>query len=117
MNIESFVSQALEQLGAAVEKVKNKPGITISPKPYMREGGSNLAGDRILDMHGEGAIIVFVQFDLSVVVRSHVEGGAEAKAKLEVVGLDLGGGKLEGGIDQTRVQHIKFEVPVSFPGS
>jgi len=34
-----------------------------------------------------------------------------------MLGLDVGGGKIEGGIDHTRVQRIKFEVPVSFPVS
>ena len=81
----------------------------------MSESGGDLAGDRLIDSSGNGPIVVFVQFDLSVVVRKRVEGGA--KAGLEVLGLDLGGGKIEGGIDHTRVQHIKFEVPVSFPVS
>jgi hypothetical protein len=80
----------------------------------MRADESNLAGDHIV-ASGDSAIVVFVQFDLSVVVRKHVEGGA--KAGLEVLGLDFGGGEIEGGIDHTRVQRIKFEVPVSFPVS
>ncbi len=112
MKIESFVSQALEQLGAGIEKVKDKPGIRISPIPYT-DPSSNLAGGRLIDSQGNGAIIVFVQFDLSVVVTKHAAG--EAKAGLEVLGLDFGGGKLEGGVDHTKVQRIKFEVPVSFP--
>ena len=29
--------------------------------------------------------------------------------------LDLGGAELKGGLDHTRVQRIKFQVPVSFP--
>ena len=64
MKIESFVSQALEQLGAGIEKVKDKPGIRISPIPYT-DPSSNLAGGRLIDSQGNGAIIVFVQFDLS----------------------------------------------------
>jgi hypothetical protein len=115
MNIEGFVSEALKQLGAGIDKVKGTPGIKVSPKPYMAEGGSNLAGNRLIDSSGDGAIIVFVQFDLSVVVTNHAEGGV--KAGLEVLGFDLGGGKIEGGIDHTLVQRIKFEVPVSFPVS
>jgi hypothetical protein len=113
MNIESFVSETLEQLGAGIDKVKGKPGIKVSPAPYMAEGGSNLAGDRLIDSTGNGAIVVFVQFDLSVVVTKRAEGGV--KAGLEVLGFDFGGGKIEGGIDHTRVQRIKFEVPGSFP--
>jgi hypothetical protein len=115
MNIEGFVSEALKQLGAGIDKVKGTPGIKVSPTPYMAEGGSNLAGDRLIDSTGNGAIVVFVQFDLSVVVTKHAEGGV--KAGLEVLGFDFGGGKIEGGIDHTRVQRIKFEVPVSFPVS
>jgi len=114
MNIESFVSEALQQLGAGIEKAKDKPGITLSPRTYRRDDSSNLAGDRLVE-RGTGSIVVFVEFDLSVVVKSHVEGGAEGK--LEVLGVDFGGGKVGGGIDHTRVQRIKFEVPVSFPRS
>ena len=64
---------------------------------------------------GTRRIIVFADFDLSVVVRSEITAGASAK--LEVLGFDFGGGKLDGGIDQTRVQRIKFQVPISFPAS
>ena len=45
MDIDNFVSQALEQLGAAVAKAHGKPGITISPRPYLRDDTSNTAGD------------------------------------------------------------------------
>ena len=115
MDIETFVSQTLEQLGAGIAKAKDKPGISVSPVPYARDDQSNLAGDRLIDSRGNGAIIVFVQFDLSVVVTTRAEGGV--KAGLQVLGVELGGGKVEGGIDHTRVQHVKFEVPVSFPVS
>jgi len=117
MDIESFVSEALQQLGAGIEKARGSKGITISPPPYTRDDRSNLAGDHLLDSsHGSNNImIVFVDFDLSVTVTKHVEGSAGAKAKLEVIGLDLGGAELKGGVDHTRVQRIKFQVPVSFP--
>ena|SRR5436309_9987797 len=112
MNVENFVSKALEQLGAGIAKAQGKPGITISPSPYMRDDTSNTAGDHLIEI-GTGRMIVFVDFDLSVVVRSQV--AAEAGAKLEVLGFDIGGGKIDGGVDHTRVQRIKFQVPVSFP--
>jgi hypothetical protein len=112
MNIENFVSEALEQLGAGIAKAHGKPGITISPSPYMRDDPSNTAGDHLVEI-GTGRLVVFVAFDLSVVIRSQIAG--EAGAKLEVLGFDLGGGKLESGLDHTRVQRIKFQVPVSFP--
>ena len=113
MDIETFVSQTLEQLGAGIEKAKGKPGISVSPVPYPRDDQSNLAGDHLIDSRGNGALIVFVQFDLSVVVTTRAKGGV--KAGLQVLGVELGGGKVEGGIDHTRVHHVKFEVPVSFP--
>jgi hypothetical protein len=119
MDIESFISQALQQLGAGIEKARKTPngqlGIEISPTPYMDEG-SNTAGGRLIDSR-TNAIINFVEFDLSVVVTKRVEGGGEAKAKaklLQVIDLDFGGAELKGGIDHTRVQRIKFQVPVSF---
>jgi hypothetical protein len=115
MDIESFVSQALEQIGAGVSEAKGKPGIVISPSPYMQEG-TNTAGDRLVSSVDD-KLINFVEFDLSVAVRSHVDSSAGAKAKLEVIGLDLGGAELKGGVDRTQVQRIKFQVPVSFPAS
>jgi hypothetical protein len=117
MDIESFVSQALEQLGAGISKARGKPGITISPSPYMRDDRSNLAGDHLVDSSpGSNNIMInFVEFDLSVTVTKRAESEAGAKLKLEVIGLDLGGAELKGGVDQTRVQRIKFQVPVSFP--
>jgi hypothetical protein len=111
MDIESFVSQALEQLGSGISKARGKPGITISPRPYR--ASSTVAG-HLIDKSGGGGVN-FVEFDLSVAVRSHVDSSAGAKAKLEVIGLDLGGAELKGGVDHTRVQRIKFQVPVSFP--
>jgi len=89
MDIESFVSQALEQLGAGIEKARSKPGITVSPRPLLSER-DNTAADRAVSHRGRD-IISFVEFDLSVAVTSRVEGGAEAKAQLQVIGLDLGG--------------------------
>ncbi len=112
MDIDNFVSQALEQLGAAVAKAHGKPGITISPRPYLRDDTSNTAGHHLVDSSSQG-LIVFVEFDLSVVVRSQIAG--EAHAQLEVLGLDMGGGKIDGGVDHTRVQRVKFQIPVSFP--
>ena len=112
MNIESFVSEALTQLGAGIAKAHGKPGVTISPRPYMRDDTSNTAGSHLVDTESD-RLITFVDFDLSVVVRSKIKG--EASAKLEVLGFDLGGGKIDGGIDHTRVQRIKFQVPVTFP--
>ena len=112
MDIESFVSEALEQLGAGIEKARGKPGIRVAPTPML--GGGNKAADHAVTQ-GTRDIINFIEFDLSVAVRSHVDSSAGAKAKLEVIGLDLGGAELKGGIDQTRVQRIKFQVPVSFP--
>ena len=77
---------------------------------------TNTAGGRLIGGRRVG-IVDFVEFDLSVVVTTRIETGAEAKAQLQVIGLDLGGAKIEGGIDHTRVQRIKFQVPVSLPAT
>ena len=115
MDIDSFVSQALEQLGSGINKARGKPGVRISPIAFVDEN-TNTAGGHLVDERNH-YIVSFVEFDLSVAVRSHVEGSAGAKAKLEVIGigLDLSGAELKGGRDHTRVQRIKFQVPVSFP--
>jgi len=114
MDIERFVSEALEQLGAGVNKARGKPGIKISPHPFTDEH-TNTAGGRLVEI-GTNNIIGFVEFDLSVIVTKRGEGSAGAKLKLEVIGFDLGGAEVTGSIDHTRVQRIKFQVPVSFPG-
>jgi hypothetical protein len=78
MDIESFVSQTLKQLGAGVAKAaKGNPGIKISPMVDM----SRIEGGLLVDA-GTGSMINSVEFDLSVIVRSRVEGGAEAKVEL-----------------------------------
>jgi NTP-dependent ternary system trypsin peptidase co-occuring protein len=115
MDIESFVSEALEQLGSGISKARGRPGIRISPNPYTEEATNTAAGHAVDRGRDGGGIITFVEFDLSVIVTKSVEGSAGAKAKLEVIGLDLGGAELKGGVDHTRVQRIKFQVPVSFP--
>ena len=112
MNVEDFVRETLQQLGAGIASAHGHRGITISPRPYMRDDPSNTAGDYLVDSSGQ-VIVEFVEFDLSVVVRSQVAG--EAHAKLEVASLDLGGGKVDGSLDHTRTQRVKFRVPVSFP--
>jgi hypothetical protein len=111
MNIQSFVSEALRQIGTGVQSAHGQPGIKISPIPFRVAGTESLAG-HMLDNATKG-LIVLVEFDLSVVVQAKLEG--EASAKLEVVGFNLGGGKIDTGIDQTRTQRIKFSVPVTFP--
>jgi hypothetical protein len=54
-----------------------------------------------------------ISHSLSVAATSRVEGGAEAKAQLQVIGLDLGGAELKGGVDHTRVQRVKFQGPIA----
>ena len=112
MNVEDFVRETLEQLGAGIASVHGKRGITVSPRPFMRDDPSNTAGDHLIDSSSQ-AIIDFVEFDLSVVVRSQLAG--EAHANLEVASFDFGGGKIDGSLDHTRTQRVKFRVPVCFP--
>ena len=35
----------MKQLGAGIDKVKDTPGIRVSPSPIVRDDQSNLAGD------------------------------------------------------------------------
>jgi hypothetical protein len=112
MNIETFVSESLRQIGAGVEAAKKQQGYKISPRPLRAAGGSTEVAGNMVDC-STGTVIVLVEFDLSVVVRAKIEG--EASAKLEVFSFDIGSGKIDAGIDHTRAQRIKFHVPVSFP--
>ncbi len=52
-----------------------------------------------------------VEFDLSVTVQEKFEG--EAGANLTVLGIG-GKGAVGSSIDQTRIQRIKFQVPIAF---
>jgi hypothetical protein len=112
MNIENFVSLTLKQLGAGVAKARSEAGIAISPSPYMRDDSSKLAGDRLIAYPGHN-VIVFVDFDLAAVARSEIAG--HAHAQVEVLGIDIAGGKIDGGVDHTRIRRVKFQIPVSFP--
>jgi len=75
----------------------------------MRDDSSNLAGDHLVAQRSHD-VMGFVDFDLSVVVRSQATG--EVSAGLEVFGLEIAGGKVDGWIDHTRVQHLKFQIPL-----
>lgn len=52
---------------------------------------------------------MFVDFDLAVVVRSQVAG--EAHGGLEVLGVDIAGGKIEGRVDHTRINALNSRFP------
>lgn len=110
MDIESFVSEALQQIGRGVWKSHGKKGVTVTPRPYLADNNSNTAGGHMIDSSTD-RLIVLVEFDLSVAVRSTASGSAGAG--LEVLGIG-GKGKVDAGIDHTRTQHIKFHVPISF---
>jgi hypothetical protein len=80
MNVEDFVREALQQLGAGIASVQGRPGITVSPRPYMRDDPSNTAGDHLVDSSGQ-VIIEFVEFDLSVVVSLTTRWRGSRKAR------------------------------------
>ena len=106
MNIQDFVSESLRQIGAGVVAGASHPGIEVSPRAT---GGAEVSAS-VGHLRGPGGrFIVFVEFDLSVLVQAKVEG--EAGGGITVFGM---GGKAEvsSGIDQTRTQRVKFHVPI-----
>jgi hypothetical protein len=108
MNVQDFVSESLRQLNAGVRAVKDEKGIIVSPQPLA--GRDNTAAGHMLTSDGYQAIML-LEFDLSVTVQSTLEG--KAGADLTVLGVG-GKGDISSSIDQTRVQRIKFQIPVAF---
>lgn len=106
MNVEEFVSESLRQIGAGVVRAAACPGINVSPRPHGGPETSATVGH----LRADGKLIVLVEFDLSVSVQSKLEG--TAGGGLTVLGI---GGKADvsGGLDQTRVQRLKFQIPVT----
>lgn len=108
MDIEQFVSESLRQISRGVLEARNEKGISISPQTMV--GRDNTAGSHAVTMSHHYPVLM-VEFDLSVAVQSKLEGGASGG--LTVLGI---GGKADASssIDHTRIQRIKFEVPVTF---
>jgi len=107
MKIQDFVSETLRQIGAGVIAAAAFPGIEVSPRPI----GGPEASATVGQLRGPGGkVIVFVDFDLSVVVQTKLEG--ETGAGISILG--IGGGKAEvsGAIDQAHTQRVKFQIPV-----
>jgi len=111
MNIESFVSESLRQIGSGVLSAHEQPGIKISQQPLRIAGGDATLAGHMVDQASRRTIVL-VEFDLSVIVTAKADGSVSAK--LEVFSFDFGGGKVEAGIDHTHTQRVKFQVPVTF---
>jgi hypothetical protein len=109
MNIEEFISEALQQIGAGVSAASKEKGIEVNPRPFLNENENTLAGHMITMK--DSRPIVLVNFDLAVAVHSKIEGSAVAG--LTVLGLG-GKGEMNTGIDQTHVHRVKFHVPIAF---
>ena len=88
MNIEGFISQTLQQIGAGIVAGQKQPGITVSPRPYLPDDPSNTATGHMIDQKSQ-RIIVLVQFDLSVVVQSKIGGDLSAILEAESSRLGL----------------------------
>jgi hypothetical protein len=107
MNVQEFISESLRQISAGVASAKGEKGITISPQPEI----NSILASKQLVTSGDYRSIIMVEFDLSVTVQEKFEG--EAGANLTVLGIG-GKGAVGSSIDQTRIQRIKFQVPIAF---
>jgi len=107
MNIQDFVSETLREIGAAVIKGATHPGIDISPRPIGGPEASTTVGK----LRGPGGkVIVFVDFDLSVLVQAKLEG--EMGAGISVIGIGGAKSDFSGAIDQAHTQRVKFQIPI-----
>jgi len=113
MNIQDFVSESLRQIGDGVAAASTNKGIEISPQPLGGQAANVAVGSLVARGTGDGRrLIEFVEFDLSVTVQAKIEGSAGAELALPVIG--GGKGEVSSGLDQTRVQRVKFRVPIIF---
>ena len=109
MNIQEFISETLRQISAGVSGASGENGIELNPRPLLDEHSNSQVG-HMINSRGRHPIVL-IEFDLAVTVHSKIEGFAAAG--LTVLGIG-GKGEINSGIDQTRVQRVKFHVPISF---
>jgi hypothetical protein len=109
VNLQGQMTAWTSSYSASTRVATNRsPGLTYSY--YPPEGALAQCGNKVVTQDGFQAIML-VEFDLSVAVQSKLEG--EAGAGLTVLGVG-GKGEISSSIDQTRVQRIKFQVPIAF---
>ena len=109
MKIQDFISETLCEISEGVRRATQDKSIEVCPRCLFDENAKT-AGQFLVSMHSKHPVTV-IEFDLSVIVQSKI--GGQARAGLEVLGF---GGKTDvtAGIDHTRVQRIKFQIPVAF---
>ncbi|SRR6266446_460868 len=108
MEIEKFVEQALRSIRKGAAAAAEEPGLEINPKPYLRD--DNTAGGHIIAQKTSSPIL-FIKFDLSVIVQAGQT--EESGGKIKVLGVG-GETSLTSKLDQTRIQRISFDIPITF---
>ena len=103
MDLQVFISKALAEIAAGVSdgrKEAQEYGVQIGQALYSTSS-SNISTKR-----GSTPLPEFIEFDIAV----SVSMGAEAKAGIQVLGIEFG--KVEGGAKQESVSRLRFKVPV-----
>ena len=111
MDVARFVAETLKQVMDGVREAQKHD---VGPRGQIGSARGDFAAGRM-----PGAIT----FELAVTVVTESSAGAtgEAGSKIEVMGVNLGGAKLQGTVETGRmeqvVSHVHFEVPITWPAS
>ncbi len=108
MNLETFVSESLQQIIAGVRSAQrlSPASAIINPR-----GKTAVADDAPTELHS-GLPVHQVEFDIAVTVAESHEG--KAGGGLVVIGIGLAGNKSSKS-ETSSVSHIKFSVPIVWP--
>lgn len=109
MNIEKFVEETLRSIRKGVTAAQAEPGLEINPSPF--HGADNTAGGHIISQKTNTPIL-FIKFDLSVIVQAGQT--EETGGRIKILGVGGGDEKLISKLDKTQIQRISFDIPITF---
>lgn len=104
MDLQTFITQTLNQILAGVAAAQEKEG---GDKINARLLGQDLGGHLIAGMPGE----MFTKVDFDIAVTAETTGGGKGSVKVFSVGVE-GGGEHR----HEHVSRISFSVPILLPG-
>ena len=100
MNLKDFVSSTISQIVEGVAEAINRTPDNV--RSFVNP----------VQMHVSHSDAKEIEFDVAVTVTSQVEG--EGRAKISVLGINIGGG-VDSLLENQAISRISFKVPVAWP--
>lgn len=115
MDLRDFVAAALSDVLLGVQDAQSntrKHPTDAKVSPQLEN-----VDTRSVKVAGRHQPVTMIKFDVAVSVSTRGEAGADAKASISVLGVELGGAGGSAAIEHTRghQSRISFEVPVALP--